>query len=153
VKRWLTDEEATRALGQSCARALAPLTGAVVYLEGDLGAGKTTLARGLLRALGVVGPIRSPTYTLMEPYHAEGREILHLDLYRLRHPGELANLGLEDYPPEHCLWIVEWPKRGSGWLPPADLRVHLTRKGTGREADVAAAARVAWKDEQGVTNK
>lgn len=120
---------ATEALGVRLARALPAR--AVVYLHGDLGAGKSTLARALLRALGVTGAIRSPTYTLVEPYAlASGELALHLDLYRIGNAGELEFLGLD--PAEARLWLVEWPERGEGALPPADLDIELAVEGAGR---------------------
>lgn len=142
MKVLLPDAEATAALGAALARALTPLPGAVLYLRGDLGAGKTTLARGLLRALGVRGSIRSPTYTLVEPYSAEGHEILHLDLYRLRDPHELYNLGLDDHPPAASLWLVEWPEKAANLLPAADVSVELALSNNGREAEVAWPSRL-----------
>lgn len=124
----LPDREATDALGRALASAQ-PL-GAVVFLHGDLGAGKSTLARAWLRALGVEGPIRSPTYTLVERYHVAGGEALHLDLYRIGGAGELEFLGLDDLKP--ALWLVEWPEHGAGGLPAPDLQVELTVLGSGR---------------------
>ena len=104
---------------------------AVVHLRGDLGAGKSTLARALLRALGVRGAIRSPTYTLVERYPLDdGGDALHLDLYRIGDPGELEFLGLDAG--EGALWLVEWPERGGAGLPPADLDVALALEGDGR---------------------
>lgn len=141
MKFLLRDAEETTALGQALALALASLPGAVCFLEGELGAGKTTLARGLLRALGVRGSIRSPTYTLMEPYQIAGREALHLDLYRLNDPRELHNLGLDDYPPATTLWLVEWPEKAANLLPPAEVRVRLALHPQGREAQVDWPAR------------
>lgn len=125
-RRLLANADATTALGAALAKACEGEAGGVLFLEGDLGAGKTTLARGLLRALGVQGPIRSPTYTLMEPYDLPGRAVLHLDLYRLQDPEELEQLGLADQPPEETLWLVEWPQRGLGYLPAPDARLQLT---------------------------
>ena len=126
---FLEDADATEALGGRLARSLPAR--AVVYLHGDLGAGKSTLARALLRALGVTGAIRSPTYTLVEPYAlAAGGQALHLDLYRIGNPGELEFLGLD--PTEARLWLVEWPERGVGALPAADLEVRLAVEGEGR---------------------
>ncbi len=93
----------------------------VVTLSGDLGAGKSTFARGVLRALGATGAIRSPSYTLLESYDLPGVQVIHLDLYRLLDPDELDNLGLEDYYRPGRLWLVEWPERGGGRLPPAEL--------------------------------
>lgn len=126
----------TEALGVELAGWLRARPGAVIYLRGPLGAGKTTLARGLLRALGVSGPIRSPTYTLMEPYEADGRALIHLDLYRLRSPLEAEQLGLADYPPDRSWWLVEWPERGGDFLPPASLSVTLAHHGQGRTAQI-----------------
>jgi tRNA threonylcarbamoyladenosine biosynthesis protein TsaE len=112
---------------------------AVVFLHGDLGAGKSTLARALLRSLGVTGAIRSPTYTLVERYPlASGGEALHLDLYRIGDAGELEFLALADA--EATLWLVEWPDRGRGALPAADVHVWLALEGAGRAARVEAAS-------------
>jgi len=130
----LPDPEATAALGRALA-ATRP-SAAVLHLAGDLGAGKSTLARELLRALGVEGPIRSPTYTLVERYPVPGGEAWHLDLYRIGDPGELEFLGLD--PSDASLWLVEWPERGSGALPPPDLRIELDHLPSGREARLTA---------------
>jgi len=108
----------------------------MVYLCGNLGAGKSTLARAWLRALGVVGPIRSPTYTLVEPYSITGGEALHLDLYRLGSAAEWDALGLDDV--DALLWLVEWPQRALGCLPMADLQIDLALAGTGRKAVLTA---------------
>lgn len=132
----LADAAATEALGAALVRVLADCPGAVIFLEGDLGAGKTTLARGLLRELGVQGTIKSPTYTLMEPYQARGRSVLHMDFYRLNDPLELHNLGLADFPPQRTLWLVEWPQYGAGLLPPPDLRLNLRTQGAARIAEM-----------------
>lgn len=139
----LADEAATIALGRALA-ASAP-SPAVVLLHGDLGAGKSTLARAWLRALGITGPVRSPTYTLVERYPlAGGGEALHLDLYRIGQAGELEFLGLDD--PDARLWLVEWPERGAGALPTADLEVRLAVDGDGRLATLvpASAAGQRW---------
>lgn len=128
-RRFLADADATERLAQALART-APVP-AVVLLHGDLGAGKSTLARAWLRALGVAGAIRSPTYTLVERYPlAGGGEALHLDLYRIGDGAELEFLGLDDA--DAALWLVEWPERGAGALPPADLRIDLSIQGDGR---------------------
>ncbi|MFI8717036.1 tRNA (adenosine(37)-N6)-threonylcarbamoyltransferase complex ATPase subunit type 1 TsaE [Stenotrophomonas sp. NPDC077464] len=112
---------------------------AVVQLQGDLGAGKSTLARALLRALGVEGGIRSPTYTLIERYPlADGKEAWHLDLYRIGQAEELDFLGLDE--DSASLWLVEWPERGAGALPPTDLIVALAIEGQGRHARLTASS-------------
>lgn len=133
ISRFLPDPDATDALGAELARTRP--AHAVVHLQGDLGAGKSTLARALLRALGVTGAIRSPTYTLVERYRLEdGSEAWHLDLYRIGQAGELEFLGLDGG--EASLWLVEWPERGAGALPPTDLVVRLAIEGDGRRAEI-----------------
>ena len=116
---------------------------AVVYLEGDLGAGKTTLARGFLRALGHAGPVRSPTYTLLEPYELAAGPVFHLDLYRLADAGELDYLGLRDLVGARAIVLVEWPARGEGGLPPPDLRVRIAHRDAGREVTLEAVTPAA----------
>ena len=98
----------------------------VVELRGELGAGKSTFARGALRALGVAGPIKSPSYTLLETYELPGVHAVHLDLYRLKDPEELEHLGLADYHRPGFLWLIEWPERGAGRLPVPDLRFEFS---------------------------
>lgn len=133
----LDDADATDRLGRALAMARPPR--AVVHLQGDLGAGKSTLARALLRALGVQGAIRSPTYTLVERYPlATGGEAWHLDLYRIADAGELEFLGIDGG--EATLWLVEWPERGSGSLPAADLVVALRVEGDGRRVELLPAS-------------
>ncbi len=135
----LADADATDALGRSLAQTQPGA--AVVYLRGELGAGKSTLARAWLRALGVQGAIRSPTYTLVEHYllpagsagaMPPARKALHLDLYRIGGAGELEFLALDDTGAD--LWLVEWPERGGRALPPADLCIELEVAGTARRA-------------------
>ncbi len=132
----LPDAHATDVLGPALA-ATRPQP-AVVHLHGDLGAGKSTLARALLRALGVTGTVRSPTYTLVERYPVEGGEAWHLDLYRIGDPGELDFLGLDEG--GAVLWLVEWPERGRGATPVADLDIRLAIHGTGRSAELMAGS-------------
>lgn len=136
----MPNEAATAALGRRLATAAPDVSEGpfFVALEGPLGAGKTCLARAFLRALGHEGAVRSPTYTLLEPYEFDDRMVVHLDLYRLSDPGELDYLGVEDlFCPGHIL-LVEWPERGLGHLPAADLSVRLAYAGTGRAADLCA---------------
>ena len=141
----LPDPAATDALGAALARTQP--AAAVVHLRGDLGAGKSSLARAWLRALGVQGTIRSPTYTLVERYPLAARpdagqggaspaEALHLDLYRIGDPGELEFLGLDDV--DRALWLVEWPERGAQALPSVDLDIGLAWDGEGRAARLQA---------------
>ncbi|MCK8516117.1 tRNA (adenosine(37)-N6)-threonylcarbamoyltransferase complex ATPase subunit type 1 TsaE [Methylonatrum kenyense] len=140
LERLLPDPAATERLGADLARALGqrPI---VIHLQGDLGAGKTTLARGLLRALDHAGPVRSPTYTLMEPYSLGCRRVLHLDLYRMADPEELEYLGLREEVGKANLILVEWPEQGGELLPAADLLVALRDQDEGRMASVQALTR------------
>jgi tRNA threonylcarbamoyladenosine biosynthesis protein TsaE len=130
----LADEDATRAFGTKVAEALDG--GLVVYLHGELGAGKTSFARALLTALGVGERIKSPTYSLVEGYQAQGRPAWHLDLYRIADPGELEWLGLDALSDPAAVVLVEWPERGRGALPAPDLEVSLTYNGMGRRAQL-----------------
>jgi tRNA threonylcarbamoyladenosine biosynthesis protein TsaE len=134
---FLPDADATASLAHALAQPQPAR--AVVHLHGELGAGKSTLARAWLRALGVAGAIRSPTYTLVERYPLrDGGEALHLDLYRIGNAAELEFLGLDDA--DARLWLVEWPERGLAALPAADLRVELTVEGDGRRCRLIAAS-------------
>jgi len=150
--RWpLPDEAATLAFARALA-ATAPMP-AVVHLAGDLGAGKSTLARGWLRALGVTGTVRSPTYTLVERYPVPGGEALHLDLYRIGDIGELEFLGLDDV--AAALWLIEWPDRGAAALPAPDLRIELAQAGAGRIACLTplSAPGRAWLDDRLIAHR
>jgi len=113
---------------------------ATIHLAGDLGAGKTTLARGFLRACGVTGPVRSPTYTLLEVYETPTVSIVHLDLYRLLDPTELEPLGLREFALPGYLWLIEWPDRGTGRLPFPDLSVTLSGGMSGHEINVTGTS-------------
>lgn len=132
----LPGEADTRALGAQLGKAAMqpPL---IVTLAGELGAGKTTLVRGLLQGLGYQGKVVSPTYTLMEPYSAGDLNLLHLDLYRISHPEELEFLGIRDRLADSVL-LVEWPANGAGFLPQADVAVELAVSGRGRIARIQA---------------
>jgi tRNA threonylcarbamoyladenosine biosynthesis protein TsaE len=128
----LADEAATEALGAALAEAMAG--GGVLHLRGGLGAGKTTLCRGLLRALGHAGAVKSPTYTLVEPYVPAGMQVFHFDLYRLRDPAELEDIGIRDYLQPEAILLIEWPEQGGPFTPAADLVVELDEMPAGRLA-------------------
>lgn len=134
---FLHNELDTVKLGQNIGAALAA-SGGVIFLMGTLGAGKTTLTRGVLAQFGHSGAVKSPTYTLVEPYRLQGRDIYHFDLYRLADPEELEYMGIREYFDGHALCIVEWPDQGRGFLPRADLTINLSSSGTGRAALIAA---------------
>lgn len=135
--KFLPDEAATVAAGSAIGRVLN--AGCVVFLIGELGAGKTTFTRGALRALGHAGSVKSPTYTLCEPYDlAEAGQICHLDLYRLSNPEELEFLGIRDYIASGAILFIEWPSKGEGWLPVPDLKVALHESGDGRQLTINA---------------
>lgn len=106
--------------------------GGIIYLQGDLGAGKTTLTRGFMRAFGYSGAVKSPTYTLVEPYEFELCNIYHFDLYRLADPEEVSYLGTDEYFAPANLCLIEWAEKGAKWLPQADLLIEIGAEGTGR---------------------
>lgn len=138
---YLPDETATLAFAADCAPLFAG--GGVVYLQGDLGMGKTTFVRGLLRALGHRGPVKSPTYTLLEPYLLASMAVYHFDLYRLSDPEEMEYLGAREYFAGENLCLLEWPEKGEGWLPPPDLRITIASSGSGREIALEALSKRA----------
>lgn len=145
---FLADEDATLAFGISLARATfenpqdrpdadqpeqgVATSGGVIHLHGDLGAGKTTLARGFMRGYGVKGAIKSPTYTLVEPYELQKCQLYHFDLYRLGGQDEVEYLGIDDYFHANSVCLIEWPDKGGNRLPAVDLSVYLSSSGTGR---------------------
>ena len=134
----LSDDTATLALGNQVARKVQ--VPQVIFLRGDLGAGKTTFSRGFLRGRGHDGLVKSPTYTLVEPYESvPGGPVFHLDLYRLGDEQELAYLGLGDYLSAAGILLIEWPERAEAQLPPPSLDIVLTPEGLGRKATVRAA--------------
>ena len=140
--RWLSrTAEDTEAFGARLAVARPSRdTLATIHLSGDLGAGKTTLARGFLRAMGVTGAVRSPTYTLVEVHETPAISVVHLDLYRLNDPEELEPLGLREWARPGHLWLVEWPDRGAGRLPSPDVSVVLTGGESGHEINVTSTS-------------
>lgn len=136
----LHDEAATAALGAALARALAP--GLAIYLHGDLGAGKTALTRAMMRAAGYAGHVKSPTYTLAEPYSimiaGEPVELVHFDLYRLSSPEEFLDAGFREHFGNDAICVVEWPEKAEGVLPPADMEILLGISGSGRDIELRA---------------
>lgn len=149
IDLFLRDANATDALGAALAQAyarMAPGRSAVLYLHGELGAGKTTCVRSLLRTLGVDGSIRSPTYTLVEAYELPELTCVHVDLYRLQAVVEVEELGLLDYLQRRALLLVEWPEKGACRLPPADLELTLAYVDDSRSSrlDARTNTGVAW---------
>lgn len=138
----LADEQATEAFGRGLARAGmldgGGLRGGVIHLRGDLGAGKTTLVRGVMRGLGYQGAVKSPTYTLVEPYEYPRSSVYHFDLYRLGDPEEFDFLGVEACFAPGNLCLVEWPEQGGGFLPAPDLSLTLATAGGGRDLTLQA---------------
>jgi len=144
----LADEAATLAFGAQLARGLMPGTcapaggpqGMTFYLEGDLGAGKTTLVRGVLRALGYDGRVKSPTYTLAETYSLPAFELYHFDLYRMHDPREWLDAGFRDVSGGHAVSLIEWPEKAAGWLPSPDVIIRLTIADDAREIECEATS-------------
>jgi len=130
----LDSSEETEAAGGRLAQTIREqgVEALVIYLSGDLGAGKTTFARGFLRALGHTGRVPSPTYTLIEPYELAGYAVSHIDLYRLRSPGEVGALALEELGGNGTIMLIEWPEKGGPLVPPADLKIELKIDARGR---------------------
>jgi len=131
---YLDSSEATMAAGSQLARTVRArgIDSLVIYLVGDLGAGKTTFVRGFLRGLGHTGRVPSPTYTLIEPYDFADYAVSHIDLYRLQSPGEVTSLALAELSGSGTIMLIEWPENGGHGVPPADLRIELDIDGPGR---------------------
>ena len=127
----LADEAATVTLGNTLSTLVS--MPCVIYLYGELGAGKTTFVRGLLQGLGHEGAVKSPTYTLVEPYRLKGQGIYHFDLYRLADPEELEFIGIREYQEDDSLLIFEWPDQGAGMIPEADMILTLAYQGEARQ--------------------
>lgn len=132
TETYLADEAATVALGLALGKVIP--AGAVIFLDGTLGAGKTTFCRGVLHSFAYSGPVKSPTYTLVEPYELSQRTIYHFDLYRLGDPEELEYMGIRDYFSADAICLIEWFEKGEGVLPQADILVKVVPTGEGRTA-------------------
>jgi tRNA threonylcarbamoyladenosine biosynthesis protein TsaE len=136
ITRQLATEAETLALGATLAVGLKP--GMIVYLIGELGAGKTTLARGILHALGVTDRVKSPTYTLVEPYTISSLYLYHFDFYRLKHPNEWVDAGLREHFNSTALCLIEWPDKAGEQLPAPDVTIEMAVAGDGRSVTVSA---------------
>lgn len=132
----LPDEAATLALGAALAASLEP--GLAIHLSGELGAGKTTLVRGVLRALGHAGPVKSPTYTLVEVYEVSRLNLHHFDFYRFRDPTEWIDAGFRESFNGLNVSLIEWPEKAGGLLPPGDMQITLLASGSGRNVSLQA---------------
>jgi tRNA threonylcarbamoyladenosine biosynthesis protein TsaE len=131
----LVNETATLALGAALAQVC---HAGVIFLVGNLGAGKTTFSRGFIQGLGYVGRVKSPTYTLVEPYEVANKHIFHFDLYRLHDPQELEFIGINDYFSAETICLIEWPEHGRGYLPQPDVSCSLDTEGEGRRVKLEA---------------
>ena len=148
------DESVMLKVAETVAASVPLKKGCVIYLYGDLGAGKTSFCRGFIRAMGYQGAVKSPTFTLLEPYDMNEREIYHFDLYRLEDPEELEFMGVRDYFHERAICLVEWPSKGQGIIPEPDIALTLHTKtfDGGQSTDTPTIGReLQWvaKSEQG----
>ena len=134
----LEDEAATVAMGGTLAKVVQK--GAVIFLHGDLGAGKTTLTRGIVQGLGHQGKVKSPTYTLVEPYELELCSVYHFDLYRLGDPEELEYMGIRDYFDPAAICVIEWPEKGEGFIPTPDFNITMLYQGEQRQISIEAGS-------------
>ena len=136
MKMLLNSQEETEKIGAKLYQQLP--NKCTVFLSGNLGAGKTTLVRGFLRAAGHQGAVKSPTYTVVEEYEINGQKIFHFDLYRLNDPEELEWIGIRDYFEQDAICFIEWPDKGKGFLPTADIMIELTVKQNAREINIVS---------------
>jgi tRNA threonylcarbamoyladenosine biosynthesis protein TsaE len=134
MQKFLQNTKETEQFGAELFQSLAP--NSLIFLHGDLGAGKTTLVRGYLRAAGYSGTVKSPTYNLVEEYTIGGRKFYHFDLYRLADPEELEWIGINDYFNHDNVCFIEWPDKGKGFLPEPDVVITLTVKEAGRLVEI-----------------
>jgi len=134
VTLYLADEQAMSDFGARIARITQGH--GLIFLEGNLGMGKTTLSRGIIRGLGHVGAVKSPTFTLVEPYEIGDIRAFHFDLYRLVDPEELEYLGIRDYFEDDALCLIEWPEKGAGFLPKPDLTITISPQDSGRSLNI-----------------
>jgi len=134
MKITLLNEQETEQFGAELWRILPKKC--LVFLKGDLGAGKTTLTRGVLRAAGYTMAVKSPTYTLVEEYDMPDGKVFHFDLYRIKDPEELEWIGMQDYLEQQSLCFIEWPELGKGWLPAPDIELSITTEGEGRVIEI-----------------
>jgi tRNA threonylcarbamoyladenosine biosynthesis protein TsaE len=135
VTLYLANEDAMVVLGNRIAQVTQGH--GIIFLDGDLGAGKTTLSRGIIRGLGHVGAVKSPTFTLVEPYEIGDTRAFHFDLYRLVDPEELEFLGIRDYLEDDALCLIEWPQKGAGFLPKPDLTITISPHDSGRSLNLS----------------
>ena len=136
MKKILKTEEEMLSFAFEFAKFVEP--GSIIFLDGQLGAGKTTFTRGFLRGLGYQQKVKSPTYTLVEPYEVSGKKIFHFDLYRLENAAELEEIGIRDYFTQDAICVIEWPEKGWPLLPSPDLVCHFVMSGAGREVEIEA---------------
>ncbi len=143
IEQLLCTETETLAFGAKLADACP--NNCIIYLQGELGAGKTTLVRGFLQQLGYQGLVKSPTYTLVESYELKNHIVFHFDLYRLHDPEELAYIGLRDYLSQAAIFLIEWPEQGKNQLPPPDLTCYIQHLDFGRQLQISADSERGFK--------
>jgi tRNA threonylcarbamoyladenosine biosynthesis protein TsaE len=148
IQRSLSRTQATQKLGETLYQVASPPV--VIYLQGELGSGKTTLVQGFLREAKVKGSVKSPTYTLVESYELPDYTVHHFDLYRVQNPSELLSIGIEEYFDVNTVCFIEWPERGEGVLPPPDLTLQWLPTDKGRLIQITAHTPVGERMEAGL---